>query len=122
ATFLLIPVGSFFATWQLRQLTLAAVPALVALAYVQQPYRALWNFHFLAVPLAVLVLESLPDILAWVFIAAYALANLRFGAQLAFVPSARFPVALSVALALAAIGWKIARRARDDGPLAVAAS
>jgi len=122
ALFLLIPVGLFFATWQMRQLTLAAVPALVALAYVQQPDRALWNFHFLAVPLAVLVLESLPEILAWVFIAAYALANLRFGAQLAFAPSARFPVAVSVALALAAIGWKIARRARDDGPLAVAAS
>jgi len=107
ALFLLIPAGLWWATRQLRLLTVAAVPALVALAYVQQPDRALWNFHFLAIPLAVVVLEALPPVLAWAFVAAYALANLRFGAQVAFVPSARFPVAVSLLLAVAAIGCKI---------------
>jgi hypothetical protein len=122
ALFLLIPAGLWWATAQMRRLTAAALPALVALAYVQQPDRALWNFHFLAIPLAVLVLEALPQILAWVFIAAYAVANLRFGAQLAFVPSARFPAAVSVALALAAIGWKIANGAGRDRPIAIVGS
>jgi hypothetical protein len=122
ALFLLIPAGLWWASRQLRQFAIAAVPALVALAYVQQPDRALWNFHFLAIPLAVLVLDALPPVLAWLFVATYALANLRVGAQIGFVPSARFPVAVSVLLALAAIAWKIASGAGAKRPIAAVGS
>lgn len=109
ALFLLIPAGLWWGSQQLRRLAVAAIPALLALAYVQQPDRALWNFHFLAIPLSVIVLEELPSALIWLFIAAYGLANLRVGAQLPFVPSARFPVVLSVLLALTAIAVKMLR-------------
>lgn len=110
ALFVLIPAGLWWAGRQLRQLSIAAIPALLALVYVQQPDRALWNFHFLAIPLSVLVLEALPAALAWIFVFAYGLANLRFGAQLTFVPSARFPVVISLLLAGAAIGMQVLRR------------
>ena len=109
ALFLLIPAGLWWGSQQLRRLAVAAIPALLALAYVQQPDRALWNFHFLAIPLSVIVLEELPSALIWLFIAAYGLANLRVGAQLPFVPSARFPIVVSVLLALTAIAVKMLR-------------
>jgi hypothetical protein len=103
ALFLLIPVGLFFATWQMRQLTLAAVPALVALAYVQQPDRALWNFHFLVTPLAAIALDHAPVALSALIVVAFATANLRVGAQLTFVPAARFALAASVLFAIVAV-------------------
>jgi hypothetical protein len=58
-------------------LVVAAIPAAVCFAYVQQPDRALWNFHFLVIPIAVLALENLPAWCVWLFIALFALANLR---------------------------------------------
>jgi hypothetical protein len=101
----------------MRLLAVASIPAMLALVYVQQPDRALWNFHFVVIPFAVLVLESLP---AWgqaLFVAMFGLSNLRFGAQLTFVPSGLGP--LTVSLVLAAIA--IATRLRHvDQPLAPA--
>lgn len=103
ALYLLLPIGLWLAGVEMRRLALAAVPAVLAFAYVQQPDRALWNFHFLVTPLAALVLLPLPRPLQGLFVAAYAAANLRVGAQLAFVPAARFALALTVLIALAAI-------------------
>jgi hypothetical protein len=101
--YLLAPIGFFLAPASLRRLTLVAAPVALVLCYVQQPDRALWNFHFLVAPLGALALESAPMVLAGLTVAAFAFANLRVGAQLMFVPAARFALMLSVALALAAI-------------------
>jgi len=108
AVYLLIPFGWISAPRTLKQLSIAAVPFAVFLAYVEQPDRALWNFHFLAFPLAAIVLDDLPAIARWAFVGFYALANARVGAQLEFVPPARFPFAVSAAIAVAAVAlhWR----------------
>ena len=56
ALYLLWPVGLVRCRRELRLLAVASVPALVAFVYVEQPERALWNFHFIVVPLAAIVL------------------------------------------------------------------
>ena len=103
ALFLLIPFGFLRAGPDLRRLAIASIPAVAALAYVQQPDRALWNFHYLAVPLAVLMLERVPTTISWLFVAFFGLANLRLGAQIAWVPSARFGLVVTLGIALFAI-------------------
>jgi len=103
ALFLLMPIGWVRASRDLRLLAIAALPAAVVLSYVQQPDRALWNFHYVLIPFAVIALESLPAVWRWAFIACYGAANLRVGAQLQFIPAARFALLASVLIALAAI-------------------
>jgi len=102
---LLAPIGLFFATPALRAFALASVPVALLFGYVQQPDRALWNFHFVVTPLAALVLSRLPAAAAWGTIVLFAIANLRVGAQLMFVPAARMALFGSVALAAAAMTW-----------------
>jgi hypothetical protein len=99
ALYVLAPIGFLLAPAPLRRLVIVAVPAAVLFSYVQQPDRALWNFHFLIVPLGALVLDRAPGALAWATAGVFAFANLRVGAQLAHVPAARFALGLSVLLA-----------------------
>lgn len=80
------PVYLLLAGWRraggtLRRLAIASLPAVAAFAYVQQPDRALWNFHFVVIPIAALALEALPDPLCWAFIACFGVANVRIGPQ-----------------------------------------
>ena len=89
---------------------LAAVAALFA--YVQQPDRALWNFHFLAAPLAATVLDGAPATLAGATLAAFVVANLRVGAQLPIAFVGRTALAASVLLA-AASAWTALRAVRS---------
>jgi hypothetical protein len=103
ALYLLAPVGFLFAPGPLRRLTVAAIPAAIVFSYLQQPDRALWNFHFLVVPLAAIALDRAPAPLAWTTLVAFVVANLRVGAQLPAVPAARFALAASVVLAAAGI-------------------
>ena len=103
ALYLLAPIGFMIAPASLRRLTLVAAPVALVLCYVQQPDRALWNFHFLVAPLGALALERAPLTLAGLTVAAFAVANLRVGAQLTAVPAARFALALSVVVALASV-------------------
>lgn len=110
ALYLLFPFGFWRASRDLRLLVVAALPAAAALVYVQQPDRALWNFHYLVIPIAVLALEVLPAWGAWLFIVLFALANLRVGAQLAAVPPALVSLALSALVALAAAALVMYRR------------
>ncbi len=77
--FVLMPAGFLRADRRLRLLAVASLPAMAAFVYVQQPDRALWNFHFVAIPIAILALEALPDRLCWLFIAAFGVANLKLG-------------------------------------------
>ena len=99
ALYLLWPVGLVRCSRELRLLAVAAVPALVAFVYVEQPERALWNFHFIVIPLAALVLQQLPGWMTTVFVACFGVANLRFGAQLPIRGPARIAVVLSLAIA-----------------------
>jgi hypothetical protein len=103
AIYLLAPAGLLWAPARLRRLALCAVPVALIFGYVQQPDRALWNLHYLATPLAAITLERAPLLLAWATVALFAFANLRVGAQLPFVPGARYALAGSVLLGLFAI-------------------
>jgi hypothetical protein len=119
--YLLVPAGLLVASQALRHWAIASIPAIFAFAYVQQPDRALWNFHFIAMPLAALAAVRLPRAAAWVLVAAYAAVNLRVGAQLQFLPSARFALTVAVILALAAIVKLWRERSRLVSPEVAAA-
>jgi len=99
ALYVLTPVGFVFAPSRLRRLALAAVPIAALFAYVQQPDRALWNVHFLILPLAAVLVDRAPAP-AWATLAAFALANLRVGAQLPMAGIGRVALAASVILAV----------------------
>ena len=58
-----------------------AAPVALVLCYVQQPDRALWNFHYLVAPLGALALERAPLALAGLTVAAFAFANLFASAR-----------------------------------------
>jgi hypothetical protein len=103
ALYVLAPAGFALAPAPLRRLTLVALPIALVFCYVQQPDRALWNFHFLATPLSALALERAPLALSALTVAAFAFANLRVGAQLPEVPAARFALVSSVVLASAVV-------------------
>jgi hypothetical protein len=85
---------------QLQQLAIASIPAFLALVYVQQPDRAIWNFQSVLALLAALRLETASPAFAWVFIAGYAGSNIRVVPHIAHVLS---PAAF-VACAIGAIG------------------
>jgi hypothetical protein len=108
AVYLLAPVGWLRAPRTLRQMSIAAIPFAAFLAYVEQPDRALWNFHFLAFPLAAIVLDDLPASLRWLFVALYAVANMRAGGQITLVPPVMITFPASAIIAVVAI----ARRTR----------
>ena len=102
---LLAPIGWFLAPAAVRVFALASIPVALVFGYVQQPDRALWNFHFVVTPLSALVLARLPQAAAWAVVATFAFANLRLGAQLTFVPAARLALALSVVIAVGSLAW-----------------
>lgn len=102
---LLAPIGLFLAPAAVRAFALTSIPVAMVFGYVQQPDRALWNFHFVVTPLSALVLSRLPQAAAWALIGLFAFANLRVGAQLMFVPAARIALALSVVIAGSALAW-----------------
>lgn len=111
ALYVLTPVGLCFAPPALRRLALVSIPVAALFAYGQQPDRALWNFHFLVTPLAAIVLDRVPAMLAWSTIAAFSVGNLRLGAQLPIATVSRPAVAASIVLALASCA--VATRARS---------
>jgi hypothetical protein len=86
----------------LRLLAVSAIPAAAAFAYVQQPDRALWNFAFVAVPIAVLALAESSNVLCWLFVVCYGVGNLRLGvSQPPFFPAFRaamIAIAMGVAV------------------------
>jgi len=105
---LLAPIGLLIAPPSVQVFALGCIPVALVFGYVQQPDRALWNFHFIVTPLSALVLHRLNPAIAWTTIAAFAFANLRLGAQLPMVPAARFALVLSALLALAGLvmAWR----------------
>jgi hypothetical protein len=75
----------------------------------------LWNFHSLVTPLAAVALGRAPAALAWATIALFAIGNLRVGAQLTFVPQARFALGASCLLALVAAAMTMRDRMAMSG-------
>jgi hypothetical protein len=102
---LLWPAGLMWGPKALRQLTFASVPALLVFNALQQPDRALWNFAFLVMPAVAIVLDRAPAVLGWLLVAAQAVLNMRFGAQLSQLPPARISMA-AAAIVAAAILWR----------------
>ena len=115
ALFVVMAAGWSRADRTLRLLAVSSLPAVAAFAYVQQPDRALWNVHFVVIPIAVLTLEALPDALCWLFVIAFGITNLRLGeGQPAMVSWIRgIMLAISLALALAAVS--VSRRRKLEG-------
>jgi hypothetical protein len=102
AYYALAVAGLWWAPAPLKRLALVSAPVALLFAYVQQPDRALWNVHYLMMPLSAVVLERASTPLSWTTVGAAALANLRLGAQLPVLP-ARFALAVSVVLSVATI-------------------
>jgi hypothetical protein len=100
ALYVLTPVGFILAPRHLRLLAVVSLPIAALFAYVQQPDRALWNMHFLVLPLAAVALDRAPAI-GGATIGAFALANLRVGAQLPMARTGRIALMTSVLLAVA---------------------
>jgi len=119
ALYVLLPAGVIRSPRSLR-LLLASLPAVAAFMYVQQPERALWNFHFIVIPIAVQVLRELPDWAMAAFAASFGIANLRFGAQLPIRTTAQIALAVSVAIAVAAVIVSWSRRSESAMPSAPA--
>jgi len=94
---------------QLQHLALASIPPLLALVYVQQPDRAIWNFQPVLASLAALPLATASPAFAWTFLAGYASSNLRVVPQIARLLS---PAAFVVAV-VGAIGVVFTARSRD---------
>ena len=111
ALWMLAPLGLLMAPRPMQAFALAALPVAALFSYVQQPDRALWNFHFIVTPLAAIVLQRISPAIAWATVGTFAIANLRVGAQLTMVPAARFALVASIVLAVA--GVVIAWRAGD---------
>jgi hypothetical protein len=100
--YILAPVGFFLAPQRLRLLALLSLPIAAFFGYVQQPDRALWNLHFLVVPMAALVLSRAPT-LGSLTLAAFVVGNLRVGAQLPIGSAGKTALAASMVLGLATI-------------------
>lgn len=98
ALYALAPVGFALASARMRRLAIASLPIAALFAYVQQPDRALWNFHYLVTPFAALVLKRAPAT-AWATIALFAIGNLRVAAQMPIAPWSHVAIAGSVVLA-----------------------
>ena len=100
--YILAPVGLFLAPRRLRLLALVSLPIAAFFGYVQQPDRALWNLHFLVVPMAALVLERAPA-LGSLTLAAFVVGNLRVGAQLPIGSAGKLALAASIVLGIATV-------------------
>jgi hypothetical protein len=97
------PAGLMWGPREVRQLTLAAAPAMLLFCVVQQPDRALWNFAFAIMPAAAVVLSRIPASLGWTLVTAHIIASLRVGAQLPFVPPARVTLTSAALIAIASL-------------------
>jgi hypothetical protein len=115
---LLWPVGLVWARAPIRHLTFAALPPMLVFLALQQPERALWNFAVILMPAVAVVLDRVPPVIGWAAVGAQVLLNLRFGAQLTFMPSARILFAVSIVIAAVTV-WSA--RAPVQRPAAVSA-
>jgi hypothetical protein len=100
--YVLAPVGFFFAPRRLQVVALASLPIAAFFGYVQQPDRALWNLHFLVVPMAALVIDRAPAV-GSLTLAAFVVWNLRVGAQLPMASTGKAALAASMVLGIVTV-------------------
>lgn len=100
--YILAPVGFVLAPRRLQLLTLASLPIAAFFGYVQQPDRALWNLHFLVLPMAALVLER-ATVLGSLTLVAFVVGNLRVGAQLPIGSVGKLALGASMVLGIATV-------------------
>jgi hypothetical protein len=114
AIYFLAAYGLMLAPARLRAFAIGAVPPALALSYVQIPDRALWNFYYLWVPLAAIVLTSLPMLAGWFFTLMFGLANVRVAGQVMAVPPIRVTIGITLVIAVVAIvtTWRAEHDAR----------
>jgi len=117
ALYVLAPAGFLLASRSMRRLAIVSLPLAALFGYVQQPDRALWNFHYLVAPLAALVLERAPAPLAWATVALFAVGNLRVGAQLPVAAVGRVALGGSVLLALLSTASALRNRSPSLRPV-----
>ena len=103
ALYILAAAGWSRASRDLKRLAIASAPAVLLLVYTQQPDRALWNFHFIVIPLAVLALQRTSNWFNRGFVACFAVANMRVGAQLPIQAIGRAALLTSITLAVFAV-------------------
>jgi hypothetical protein len=117
--YILTPLGFFLAPRRLRLVAVASLPLAALFGYVQQPDRALWNFHFLVLPLAALVLARAPMALASLTLVAFIAGNLRVGAQLPVAWLGRLGMGASILLGIATaiVALRAPREAWTEGVL-----
>jgi hypothetical protein len=113
--YVLVPAGLLLAPRALRQLALVSIPIAALFCVVQQPDRALWNFHYLIVPIGAIALAQIGDRLAWALVALFAIGNLRVGAQMPFVPPARFALGAACLIAFVAAAITVRQRIAVSG-------
>lgn len=114
ALYFLAGYGWMLAPARLRSFAIAAIPPALTLAYVQTPDRAIWNFYYLWIPLAAIVLASLPMFVGGLFILMFGLVAVRVAGQVMTVPQIRGPIAVTLLLAAFAIvmTWRSQSRAQ----------
>ena len=100
--YVLAPIGLFLAPRHLQFLVLASLPIAGFFGYVQQPDRALWNLHFLVLPMAAIVLDRAPA-LGSLTLAAFVVGNLRVGAQLPIASVGRLALGASMVLGVSTV-------------------
>ena len=114
AIYFLAAYGLMLAPARLRGFAIGAIPPAIALSYVQIPDRALWNFYYLWVPRAAIVLTALPMFAGWLFTLMFGLANVRVAGQVMTVPPIRVTITITLVIAVAAIvaKWRAVPGAR----------
>jgi hypothetical protein len=88
---------------RLRTLAIGSLPPMALLVYMQTPERALSNWFYFVIPLAVVFLSQLPSPVAWTALITNSLLTARVGLASDALPSADL---LIVPAALAA-GWTL---------------
>lgn len=116
---LLWPAGLVWGSREIRQLTLAALPPMLVFTALQQPERALWNFAIIVMPAVAVVLDLVPAGVGWAMVGGQALLNLRFGAQLTFMPSARILFGVAALIAVVAV-WRARQSVADRAASSIA--
>ena len=106
------PAGVHLGPPFVRHVTWAAAVPLVLFNYVQQPDRALWNFAFVVMPAAAMVLDRVSAGLGWTLVAIQALVGLRIGAQLTVVPSVRLTLVAALVTAIVVVWHSYSSRQR----------
>jgi hypothetical protein len=98
-------LGFRHAPRQAKALALGAIPAMLALIYVQTTERAIGNFFFAVVPLIVVYLVRLPRPLAFLAALSNGLFTAKVGLSTVWLPSSAILLVPAVVVCLLSLAW-----------------